>query len=69
MKGKRMKAAGYFWAVLGVGAATLLLKSFGGQINPTTAALALLLVVLFVAPRAEVLRQLRRQPHGREEGG
>jgi two-component system sensor histidine kinase KdpD len=36
-------------AVLGVAAATLLLKSFGGQINPTTAALALLLVVLFVA--------------------
>ena len=45
----RGRAAGYLSAVLGVGAATLLLKSFGGQINPTTAALALLLVVLFVA--------------------
>ena len=44
-----MKAAAYLSAVFGVAAATLLLKSFGGQINPTTAALALLLVVLFVA--------------------
>jgi|ERR1044072_6690331 two-component system sensor histidine kinase KdpD len=43
------RAAGYLFAVLGVAATTLLLKSFGGQINPTTAALALLLVVLFVA--------------------
>ncbi|MFL6254949.1 MAG: DUF4118 domain-containing protein [Pyrinomonadaceae bacterium] len=45
----RERAAGYVLAVLGVAAATLLLKSFGGQINPTTVALALLLVVLFVA--------------------
>ena len=43
------RAAGYLSAVLGVAAVTLLLKFLGGQINPTTAALALLLVVLFVA--------------------
>jgi K+-sensing histidine kinase KdpD len=48
-KAFQARAAGYVLAVLGVAAATLLLKSFGGQINPTTAALALLLVVLFVA--------------------
>lgn len=48
-KALQARAAGYLSAVLGVGAATLLLRSLGGQINPTTAALALLLVVLFVA--------------------
>lgn len=45
--GNRME--GYLIAVLGVAAATALLKLFGEQINPTTVALALLLVVLFVA--------------------
>jgi two-component system sensor histidine kinase KdpD len=40
---------GYGAAVLGIAAATGLLKIFGGHVNPTTAALAFLLVVLFVA--------------------
>ncbi|HEX7316324.1 MAG TPA: DUF4118 domain-containing protein [Pyrinomonadaceae bacterium] len=48
-KALQARAAGYLSAVLGVAAATLLLKSLGGQVNPTTVALALLLVVLFVA--------------------
>jgi K+-sensing histidine kinase KdpD len=43
------RAGGYVLAVLGVAAATVLLRPFSGQINPTTVALALLLVVLFVA--------------------
>ncbi len=41
--------AGYGVAIIGIAAATWLLKLLGQQINPTTAALALLLVVLFVA--------------------
>jgi len=40
---------GYGAAVLGIAAATGLLKVFGGHVNPTTAALGSLLVVLFVA--------------------
>ena len=40
---------GYSAAVLGTAAATGLLKGFGGHVNPTTAALGFLLVVLFVA--------------------
>lgn len=40
---------GYGAAVLGIAAATGLLKVFGGHVNPTTAALGFLLVVLFVA--------------------
>ncbi len=40
---------GYVVAVVVIGAATAVLKVFGGHINPTTVALALLLVVLFVA--------------------
>ena len=48
------KASGKVWigysaAVLGIAAATGLLKLFGGHVNPTTAALGFLLVVLFVA--------------------
>lgn len=42
-------ATGYLTAVLGIAAATLLLKLFGAHINSTTVALAMLLVVLFVA--------------------
>jgi two-component system sensor histidine kinase KdpD len=45
--GKRW--AGYLAAVLGVAAATGSLKLFGAHVNPTTVALGLLLVVLFVA--------------------
>ncbi len=48
-KALQARVAGYLSAVLGVASATLLLRSHGGQINPTTGALALLLVVLFVA--------------------
>lgn len=40
---------GYSVAALGVGVVTAVLKQFGGHINPTTVALALLLLVLFVA--------------------
>src|SRR3982750_4798122 len=42
---------GYVVAVLGIMAVTGALKLFGEQINSTTVALALLLVVLFVPPR------------------
>ena len=48
-KALQARAAGYLSAVLGVASATMLLRASGGQINPTTGALALLLVVLFVA--------------------
>lgn len=47
MTGKRITR--YFIAALCVAAATALLKSFGERANATTAALAFLLVVLFVA--------------------
>lgn len=40
---------GYLAAVAGVGAATSVLKLFSGHVNVTTVALALLLVVLFIA--------------------
>ncbi len=43
------KWAGYFAAFFGIAAVTGVLKLFGGRINSTTVALALLLVVLFVA--------------------
>jgi two-component system sensor histidine kinase KdpD len=36
---------------LGIGATTAVLKLFGGHVNPTTVALALLMVVLFVATK------------------
>src|SRR5207245_7841511 len=41
--------SGYAAAILGVTAATGILKLFGTHINPTTVALAFLLLVLFVA--------------------
>ena len=41
--------SGYAAAILGVAAATGILKLFGTHINPTTVALAFLLLVLFVA--------------------
>ena len=40
---------GYIVAVVVIGAATAVLKVFGGHVNPTTVALVLLLLVLFVA--------------------
>ena len=43
------KRVGYAVAVLGTAAVTAALKLFGGQVNSTTVALGLLLVVLFVA--------------------
>jgi K+-sensing histidine kinase KdpD len=45
------RAAGYVVAVLAIGAAVAVLKPFTTHINPTTVALALLLVVLFIATR------------------
>ena len=53
---------GYVVAVVVIAAGTVALKFFGGQINPTTVALALLLIVLFVAtawgPKPAVLASL-----------
>jgi K+-sensing histidine kinase KdpD len=43
------KRVGYLVAVLGTSAVTGVLKLFGAHVNPTTVALGLLLVVLFVA--------------------
>ncbi|HUS10171.1 MAG TPA: DUF4118 domain-containing protein [Pyrinomonadaceae bacterium] len=40
---------GYIVAVVVIAAATAVLKIFGGHVNPTTVALTLLLIVLFVA--------------------
>src|SRR5947207_771851 len=40
---------GYCTALVGIAAATGVLKLFGGHVNPTTAALGFVLVVLFVA--------------------
>ena len=51
MRQALQRATGYVLAVLAVGAATVLLKLFRTHINPTTVALALLLVILFVALR------------------
>jgi K+-sensing histidine kinase KdpD len=45
------RAAGYLTAALGSAVVTTVLKLFSGHINATTVALALLLVVLFVATR------------------
>lgn len=44
-----MKTIGYLTAICGVVVVTSLLKLFGAHVNATTVALALLLVVLFVA--------------------
>ncbi|HEV2829439.1 MAG TPA: DUF4118 domain-containing protein [Pyrinomonadaceae bacterium] len=58
----RKKLLGYVVAVVVIAAATAVLRIFGGQINPTTVALALLLLVLFVAtawgPKPAVLASL-----------
>ena len=43
------QSLGYIAAVVVIGAATAVLKVFGGHVNPTTVALVLLLLVLFVA--------------------
>lgn len=45
----RKKFLGYLVAVIVIAAATAVLRSFGGHINPTTVALAFLLIVVFVA--------------------
>jgi PAS domain S-box-containing protein len=47
----RHAAAGYLWAVVGVTAVTAVFVPFNERISHTTVALALLLVVLFVAAR------------------
>ena len=56
------KILGYVVAVVVIAAATAALKSFGNQINPITVALALLLIVLFVAtawgPQPAILSSL-----------
>ena len=56
------KVLGYAVAVVVVAAATAVLKSFANQINPVTVALALLLIVLFVAtawgPKPAILSSL-----------
>jgi K+-sensing histidine kinase KdpD len=53
---------GYIVAVVVIAAATVVLRVFGGHVNPTTAALALLLIVLFVAtawgPKPAILASL-----------
>ena len=41
--------SGYIVAVVVIAAGTTVLRVFGGHVNPTTTALALLLIVLFVA--------------------
>jgi K+-sensing histidine kinase KdpD len=43
------QSLGYIVAVVVIGTATAALKIFGGHVNPTTVALSLLLIVLFVA--------------------
>ncbi|HKP87451.1 MAG TPA: ATP-binding protein [Blastocatellia bacterium] len=45
----KLRRAGYVVAALGILAVTAALRLLGGHINPTTVALAMLLVVLFVA--------------------
>ena len=45
----RKRALGYVVAVVVIISATAVLKVFGGHVNPTTVALTLLLIVLFVA--------------------
>ncbi|MGI8837585.1 MAG: hypothetical protein ACR2H4_13245 [Pyrinomonadaceae bacterium] len=46
---KNPSRLGYIVAIVVIAAATTVLRVFGGHVNPTTAALALLLMVLFVA--------------------
>jgi len=58
----RKPRLGYIVAVVVIAAATSVLRVFGGHVNPTTAALALLLMVLFVAtawgPKPAILASL-----------
>jgi len=48
-KARNARQAGYIVAVVGIAAVTAVLRLLGESINPTTVALAMLLVVLFVA--------------------
>src|SRR5258705_13856261 len=48
-KALQTRHAGYLIAVVGIAAVTAALRLVGGSINPTTGALVMLLVVLFVA--------------------
>jgi K+-sensing histidine kinase KdpD len=48
-KARNARQAGYIVAVVGIAAVTAALRLLGESINPTTVALAMLLVVLFVA--------------------
>jgi K+-sensing histidine kinase KdpD len=48
-KARNSRQAGYIVAVVGIAAVTAALRLLGESINPTTVALAMLLVVLFVA--------------------
>jgi len=50
-KARNARQAGYIVAVVGIAAVTAALRLLGENINPTTVALAMLLVVLFVAAR------------------
>lgn len=50
-KALKARQSGYFVAVLGIAAVTAALRLLGESINATTVALAMLLVVLFVAAR------------------
>ena len=58
----RKRLLGYIVAIVVITAATTVLRVFGGHVNPTTAALALLLIVLFVAtawgPKPAILASL-----------
>jgi K+-sensing histidine kinase KdpD len=58
----RKQLLGYIVAVVVITAATAVLRIFGGHVNPTTAALSLLLIVLFVAtawgPKPAILASL-----------
>ena len=51
IKARNARAAGYIVAVVGIASVTAVLGLFGESINSTTVALAMLLVVLFVAAR------------------
>ena len=58
----RKKFLGYIVAVIVIAAATAVLRIFGGHVNPTTVALAFLLIVVFVAtawgPRPAIMASL-----------
>jgi K+-sensing histidine kinase KdpD len=61
LKGRK-QLLGYFVALLVISAATIVLRSFGDHVNPTTVALTFLLLVLFLAtawgPKPAVLASL-----------